>query len=1066
MITPLLQSALEPAVGRHRLLHQLFWCIVFLIGALLTVLACRFLTEWRMPGSLVILLALIAIRLGLWHGNAWQPDYTEIARRIESKHPALHDILLTAVEQRPDPATGTLNFLQLRVLAEAAGLAQKEQWIDAVPRGKLAGHWALLAFAIAGLLTAGYGFRRPVQRAALFAPETVEGVEITPGDVSLERGHGLVILAKFNPALLPSEAALVIEGANQPAQRINLVKNFEDPVFGGGLPEVNADLTYRIEYAGQTTRDFTVNVFEYPRLDRADATLHFPDYTKLPDKTINDTHRASAVEGSRLDVSFQLNKPVKSAALVTKDGTAIPLHLDAGTASLRKFAIRTSQTYELKLVDAEGRTNKVPEQFRIEALANRRPELKFLAPKGDRRVSPLEEIAFKGEAWDDFGLIRYGIAFNVAGTGEKEIELGAATLPDERRALAHLLKLEELGSKPDELVSWFIWAEDIGPDGKSRRTSTDMFFGEVRPFEEIFRAGDGSEEAQNDEQKEGAAGGKQQAATKLAELQKQIIQATWNLKRSEDGNTTPEKLSEKYIKDELVVRDSQSEALTKAGALAKDGEDPKAAALIANVTKEMQAASEHLIKAEKSSAPLPDALSAEQAAYNALLKLAAHEFTVSKQKQSGKGQASQQSQDQQQQLDELEIKDEKQRYETKSEAEPQKNEEQRAELAILNRLKELAQRQQDINERLKEFQNSLEAAKTEPEKEEIKRQLKRLREEEQQMIADLDEAREKMEQSPQQAQLAEERKQLEETRSKAQQASESMKNNEATQALASGTRAAQDLQKMREEFRKKTSGQFNEGMREMRTEARQLAQNQEQIAEKLKPETGKPEQRTLGGDGERDKLASQFEKQQGDLSAITEKMKAMSEQAEAAEPLLAKELYDTLRKTAQSGTGDTLQIAQRLAQRGSTSQAQQFEQKAREEIQELKSGVERAAESVLGDEAEALRQARAELDALSKQLNQELAMGRGPEQPGGQQPGGQQPGGQQPGGQQPGGQQPGGQQPGGQQPGGQQPGGQQPGGQQPGGQQPGGPQPGGQQPGGQQPGGPHPGGQQPGGQHP
>ena len=34
----------------------------------------------------------------------------------------------------------------------------------------------------------------------------------------------------------------------------------------------------------------------------------------------------------------------------------------------------------------------------------------------------------------------------------------------------HLLGLETLGAKPDDLVSWFAWAEDIGPDGKVRRT--------------------------------------------------------------------------------------------------------------------------------------------------------------------------------------------------------------------------------------------------------------------------------------------------------------------------------------------------------------------------------------------------------------------------------------------------------------------------------------------------------------------------------------------------------------------------------------------------------------------
>jgi len=60
------------------------------------------------------------------------------------------------------------------------------------------------------------------------------------------------------------------------------------------------------------------------------------------------------------------------------------------------------------------------------------------------------------------------------------------------------------------LLTYFIWANDIGPDGKLRRTLGDMYFAEIRPFEEIFREG------------QSMAGGQQQGGQmqKLAQLQK------------------------------------------------------------------------------------------------------------------------------------------------------------------------------------------------------------------------------------------------------------------------------------------------------------------------------------------------------------------------------------------------------------------------------------------------------------------------------------------------------------------------------------------------------------------
>ena len=491
-----------------------------------------------------------------------------------------------------------------------------------------------------------------------------------------------------------------------------------------------------------------------------------------------------------------------------------------------------------------------------------------------------------------------------------------------------------------------------------------MFFAEVRPFEEIYRPGDGGEGS--GQQQQGGAG---EEATKLAELQKQIISATWNLQRAENSDGKP---SEKYLKDAPVIRDGQADALKQATALAEKAEDPKSRALIDAVTREMQTAHERLVEAAQSPAPLPAALSSEQSAYNALLKLAAHEFQITRSKSSSGKQSASRNQ---QQLDELEMKDEKKRYETKREAEPQQNEQQREQLAILNRLKELAQRQQDINERLKELQTALQAAKSEPEKEELKRQLKRLREEEQQLLADLDEAKQKMEQSPQQSQLAEERQRLEQTRSEAQKAAESMEKGQPSQALASGTRAQRELQELRDDFRKKTSGQFNEELREMRADARTLAQEQQELAQKL-AEPAARERRTLDGSSPREQLAKDFERQQQGLGELREQMRSVSEKAEAAEPLLAKELYDALRKNAQDNTEETLKTAGQLAQRGYGTQAQKFEEKAREEIEEIKTGVERAAESVLGNEAEALRMARAELDALAGQLDREISKAR------------------------------------------------------------------------------------------
>src|SRR5207248_79666 len=95
----------------------------------------------------------------------------------------------------------------------------------------------------------------------------------------------------------------------------------------------------------------------------------------------------------------------------------------------------------------------------------------------------------------------------------------------------HMLDFESLRAAPDQLITYFFWAEDVGPDGQPRRSSGDMFFAEVRHFEEIFRQGE--QPPGGSAQMEGEQGGNARESERLAELQKQIINGTWKLIRRE-----------------------------------------------------------------------------------------------------------------------------------------------------------------------------------------------------------------------------------------------------------------------------------------------------------------------------------------------------------------------------------------------------------------------------------------------------------------------------------------------------------------------------------------------------
>ncbi len=1024
MIDRLLQIHLKPVARNHRRWQMLRtltrgWLAAAGVGVFFILI--HRVSGWISPW---LFLFLLGTTLG-WTFNVRRRskrtplDFQTIVRNIEAENPKLHALLLTAIEQQPDAATQELNYLQDRVIREALAEDRRGAWWKRTARNlrrAQLGNAAALALLVVVMLAL---YQAAPPRVTILTMMNRE-VAVTPGDTSVEKGSSLVVLAKFQ-GKVPVEAVLVVRPANEPERRIPLAKNLDDPVFGTSLPDIKGELTYRVEYGGERTRDFKVTTFEFPRLERADAKVTFPEYTGLPEKTIEDTRRVSAVEGSALDYTFHLNKPVKSATLVEvpsrrreeADGSnnlaqpnppphVVGYTLFADTnrpgVYVSNIKLETSGRYELILVDDVGRTNRVPPLFVLDVLTNRAPELKFAFPKGDQRVSALEEIAFKAEASDDFGLKGYGFAYNLAGQETKFVELGNSAGPHEKRTFDHLVPLESLGAHVDELLSYYLWADDIGPDGQLRRTTSDMFFAEVRPFEEIFREGQAQDPNQQPPQ-QGQQG--QNDAEKLAELQKQILAATWNLQRRETGKTP----TANFKPDAATVKESQVKALEQVRGRMEQQDDPRAKALLQTVETAMAKVVEQLTRTTDDNSPkaLLPALAAEQSAYQALLRLAAREIQVS---QAQRGQSGQSSRGQraQRQLDQLNLRQSQNRYETERQAAPPQNPQQREQLQAFNRLKELAQRQQDVNERLKELQAALQEAKTAAEREELRQRLKRLQEEQQQTLADVDELRQRMERPENQSQMSEARQQLDQTRDEVQRASEAMERGEVSQALSAGTHAQRDLQQMRDDFRKQSSSQFADDMRELRSQARELSQKQEDIGQKLDALAEPTPRKSLTDSDERKELASQLDDQQKRMDELVKHATEVTQKAEPVEPLLSRQLYDTLRKATQDDaknlqdTSDDLLTQGRLRQgveqylresrrggktaveasadllrEGLSAEADNLEQRARRSINDLKTGVERAAGSVLGDDAEALRLARNELDELSRQLERELA---------------------------------------------------------------------------------------------
>jgi hypothetical protein len=326
----------------------------------------------------------------------------------------------------------------------------------------------------------------------------------------------------------------------------------------------------------------------------------------------------------------------------------------------------------------------------------------------------------------------------------------------------------------------------------------------------------------------------------------------------------------------------------------------------------------------------------------------------------------------------------------------------------MNRLQELARRQQDLNERLKEMQSALQEVKTEAEREEIRRRLKRLQEEEQQMLNDVDELRQRMDRPDSQSQLTQQNQQLDQTRKDIQRAADAAGQGSVSQALAAGARAQQQLQNTRDQLRKDSSSQLADDLRQLRSEARELAQKQQQINQDLSQENG-GDRKSLSNSSGRERALEELPRQKSRITNLVERATAISQDSEQSEPLVSRQLYDTIRKLSQDASKSVRETQDEVANRGlmtrslydrfkDTSepdaaklmelssdmlkqdflrQAQETAHRAGAAVEDFKRGLERAAENVIGSDTEGLRQAQQELDRLTEQLQREMVAASG-----------------------------------------------------------------------------------------
>lgn len=805
-------------------------------------------------GSSIVVAAVAARRA------AKTPTDHQVARFLEERCPELNDLVASATHVDDDAGV----FAPLVVAAAVRHLRQvdpsrvitRRVLVDAGARAVAAGF--VLALALGWAWSPA---RRAwvAARAYVFPDELV--LDVTPGDANVISGQPLAVRAtlKGSPELV-GRAAGSLQFLEESSWRSASMRRADDR-FGYDFSSVTRDFRYRVSIAGVTSREFVVRALRPPGVARIDVHYTYPAFTKLEPRVEEDGGDIYAPAGTKVRVRVKSTKPA-GGSLVMSGGARVTLAAQSDGVLDGEFTVTEDGGYRVALVDRDGVASPGESEYFIRVVDDRPPNVQILRPEGDRHVTPLEEVGIEARVDDDYGIERFELVYAVRGGPEKVVPLAGSRGTSATGATT--LYMEDMRVTPGDFVAFYARARDVGRGKKSVEARSDIYFLEVKPFEEEFSL------AQS--QAMSGGGAQNRSIAELAKAQKDIIIATWKYNRRA--------LAGRSADDIRALARAQAELKNRAQQFGRGARPvPARAGQPGAEGDAMGRAVAAMGKAQTSlEAVKPsDALPHEMAALNELLKAMAEDRrTQIAQTSNTGGSGGQQGarEDLSALFDRELMRQQQTNYETRRGA--SEEEEQRREDDPLARVRELARRQDDLARRQREL--ALQQARLSAE--ELKRQLEQLTREQSELRQQAEELTRQMSRNQQNGrsgaggqsptgQSAGDR--MREISDDMQNAASDLRRNDPSGASARSEKALERLRDVEQRMRGVQPDERRRVLGEMQLEAQQLAEAQRRIANEAQSTAAQGSQdsrRRLAGDKER--LAERVDRLERNLGELAQ----------------------------------------------------------------------------------------------------------------------------------------------------------------------------------------------------
>lgn len=841
---------------------------------------------------------------------------------VEEHAPELRQMLLSAVHEisAPNAERGSPS-LSARLMERTLVVVRPIQHDGRIERPRV--QRALRA--IGGIVVAAASLfaigPKPLRSTArqIFAPWSIAeaatptlAVRVRPGNAAIPRGAAVDVSASIagfsaDGAELVFRADSAAEWVRMPMSRDSIDGSFTSRVF---------DLTKRTEYYvnanGVRSPTYALTVTDLPAMSGMSIDLRYPAYTGMPAEHIKEGGDVAAVVGTTVTIRATITRPVRGGTLAFDNGTKVPLTAGADGRLSATFAVKTTGFYRVDLVAIDGANIPGSVQYAVEALPDRPPTARIAEPGRDTKVSSVEEVTVAVAASDDYGVESLQLRYRVNGSDEKTIALtdSGKHRSTELRA-AHTFFLEELKLAPGDLITYHA----VAKDGAGHEGVSDVYFLEVRPLGKNYRQAE----------QQGGGGGGSDSPDGFVSRQREVVAGTFNWIR--DSTNVPLRkhredvatlnIAEGRLRTEVVTL---AQRMTERAAARTDTTFALIQAELVTASKELQGAEERLVQARGK-----EALPIEQRALQHLQR--AEELYRNVQVQMGGQQGGGGAGGAQKKAEELadlfELQTDKLNNQYEAVQQESQQQASREVDATLERLKQLANRQQQENERIQKLAEAMreklgrDASSGAGGGGGSQRELAKKAEEEAHRLERL--AREQK--SPEMTEAAQ----------RMQQAADAMKR-AATGSSAQGAAAMEQLNRAARGLEGARSAAAGEAVRKLAEQAKALQDQQKAIAKSVK-ELGSAPLEKRGAqiqklNQQKDALSQGVQKLENDVDRA-------AREAQREQPAAAGKLGDAANAIRDQRVREKIDFSKNVIRGGSSEYANTFEEQIGENLKDV-----------------------------------------------------------------------------------------------------------------------------------